>query len=166
MEAVLAKLGKIGFNWKMALFNLVNFLVLYFILKRYFFDAILNNIEERKERVNKGMEDAQKAETELKMAKQKAQEIVDEAKVEANQIVSDAKEDGESVKEDMKEEAKEEIESLISQAKRNIRRDREEMKENLRRETISLAMAAAEKVIEKEMDQEADEKLIREMLNS
>ncbi len=164
MEAVLAKLGKIGFNWKMALFNLINFLILFFILKRYFFDAVLNNIEEREQRINKGVEDAKKAETELRMAKRKAQDIIDEAKVDANQIIEDAKEDAEAVAKDMKQEAKEEIDSLVSQAKRNIARDREEMKENLRRETISLAMEAAEKVVEKELDKEADEKFIKEML--
>lgn len=166
MEVILEKLGKIGFDWKMAAFNLVNFLVLFWILKKFFFQSVQDTISERQEKIQEGIENAKKAETELQMAERKAQEIVDEAKVEANKIRKSAKEEADEITENMKEEAKEEIEGLISRAKGNIAKEREKMREELKDETVALAMAATEKILNKQLNQEEDERFIKNILSS
>jgi len=51
LGSVLNNLGKMGFDWHMALFNLVNFLILYFILKKYLFGSISATIAERQKKV-------------------------------------------------------------------------------------------------------------------
>ncbi len=83
-------LGKIGFDWQVALANLVNFLIIFFILRRFAWKPLKNVIEERQQKIVKGLEDAQKAATDLKMAEEIRKQKVEDAKLHANQIVSDA----------------------------------------------------------------------------
>ncbi|MBT3419156.1 MAG: F0F1 ATP synthase subunit B [Candidatus Magasanikbacteria bacterium] len=166
MQFILDTLGKIGFEWQMALFNLINFLILFWILKRYAFGPVMKVLKQRHKEVSDSVENIQKAKTELQMSQQKSQQLIDEAKVEANGVVEAAHEHAKKLSGTMKEKAKEEIELLISQAKKNIDIDKEEMREDLRKETAQLVVAAVEKVIGEKFDKKKDEAFISKMVSS
>jgi len=166
MDFILDTLGKVGFEWKMGLFNLVNFLVIFMILKRYAFKPITARIDDRTKLIREGVENAEQARSELLMSQRKAQEIVDESKVEANRIIEQAKIDAGALAENMKSKAKREIEALVAQARRNIEIDREEMRDTLRSETVELVTMAASKIIGKVLDTKKDKVLVEEALNS
>ncbi|MBT4153464.1 MAG: F0F1 ATP synthase subunit B [Candidatus Magasanikbacteria bacterium] len=166
MEFILETLGKIGFDWRMGLFNLINFLIIYWVLKRYAFGPIMKVINERQEKMKEGMDNYKKSQSELQMAEQKAQGIIDEAKVAANKVVEQSHDDSKQVAEDMKNKAKTEIESLIAQAKKNIDIDKQDMKDTLRKETVELVVLAVEKVLGERMDGKKDETYIQEILGS
>jgi F-type H+-transporting ATPase subunit b len=87
MNALLEILGKIGFDWRMALFSLLNFLIIYYILKKFFFDMIVKSIDERQKKVKEGVENYEKAKTELGMAENNAKKIIDDAKKDANKLI-------------------------------------------------------------------------------
>ena len=53
MEYLLETLGKVGFDWRMALFSFINFILVFWLLKKLFFKKILNIIEERQESIKK-----------------------------------------------------------------------------------------------------------------
>ncbi|MBU4369492.1 ATP synthase F0 subunit B, partial [Patescibacteria group bacterium] len=53
-------LGNLGFDWRMALANLVNFLIIFFVLKKYAFKPIKEKLEEREKKIKTGLEDAEK----------------------------------------------------------------------------------------------------------
>ena len=166
MEFILENLGKIGFEWKMALFNLINFLILFWILKRYFFKPIMNNVRDREKQVQDSVDNIQKAKTELQMAERKAQDIIAQSKVEANKIIEKSHDDAKAAGEAMKEKAKKEIEMLIAQAKRNIDIDKKDMKESLRKETVELVVLAVEKIMGSKLNDKSDDKMIKEILSS
>lgn len=166
MDFILENLGKIGFEWKMALFNLINFLILFAILKKYFFKPIMKSVRDREKEVQDSVDNIQKAKTELQMAERKAQELIDESKVEANKIIEKSHEDAKALGEQMKDKAKKEIEMLIAQAKRNIDIDKKEMRETLRRETVELVVLAVGKIMTEKLDEKKDEQMIKEILSS
>lgn len=166
MEALLEILGKIGFEWRQGLFNLVNFLLIFWILKRFAFKPLLNAINERQAAARETQDNFEAAKTELGMAKQKAQTLVDEAKVEANKVIEKSYEQAALVATDMKEKAKKEIEALVDQAKRNIEIDKKEMKEALRKDTVELVMLATEKIIRERLDDTKDRQYIKELIGS
>lgn len=160
MEYILTTLGKVGFEWQMGLFNLINFLIVFLILKHYAFGPIMKAIDERQQKEKQSVENFQRSKTELQMAEKRAQELVDEAKVESNKIAADAHENAKQLSQDMKEKAKGEIEKVVAQAKKNIEIDRNEMREDIRREAAGLVVAATEKVIGEKLDNSKDEALI------
>ena len=166
MQFILDTLGKIGFEWQMALFNLINFLILFWILKRYAFGPVMKVLKQRHKEVSDSVENIQKAKTELQMSQQKSQQLIYEEKVEANGVVEAAHEHAKKLSGTMKEKAKEEIELLISQAKKNIDIDKKEMKESLRKETIDIVVLAIEKILAEKMDSKMDEKYIKSILSS
>ncbi len=164
MNMILETLGKVGFEWKMALFNFVNFLIVFAILKKYAFGPITKVIEERQKKVNDSVDNIQKAKTELGVAERRAQEMIDEAKVAANKVAEKAHEQGKVQVDKMKEIAKTEIGQLVDQAKRNIEIDRKEMKETLRTETVELVVLAVQKIISEKLDDKKDQAYIKDIL--
>jgi len=166
MEYILSVLGKVGFEWKMALFNLVNFLIIFAILKKFAFGPITKIIQERQQKVRDSVDNITKAKTELQMAERRAQEMIDEAKAGANKVAEKAHEQGKVQMEKMKETAKTEISLLVDQAKRNIEIDRKEMQESLRTETGALVVLAVEKIISEKLDDKKDEAYIKNILAS
>ena len=71
---------------------------------------------------------------------------------------------GERVKEEARDKAKEEGEALIARAKSEIGRERDDAVEKVRREFSGLAILAAEKVIDTELDEKRHRKLIDSVL--
>ncbi len=166
MEFILETLGKVGFEWKMGLFNFINFIIIFFILKKLFFKPISTTINERQKKVLQSIEDFQKAKTELQMANVKAQETIDNAKVQGNKIIEASHEEAKALAEDMKLRAKADIELLIAQVKKNIAIDREDMKEELKKETADLVVNALEKILGEKFDTKKDEEYIKNIVSS
>ena len=81
-------LANLGFDWRVALANLANFLIIVWILKRFAFKPIEKAIKNREDKIRKGVEDAERAATEFQMAKQTCDKTIEEAKYEANKIIA------------------------------------------------------------------------------
>lgn len=166
MQYILETLGKVGFEWQMGLFNLINFLIIFFILKKYAFGPIQAVLRDREEKTKDAVENYQKSKSAVSMAEQKVQEIIDEAKVEANKLREQGTEDAKVIAERMKDKARKEIELLINQAKRNIEIDRADMQDKLRAETIALIGQAVERIIDEKMDPKKEEAYIQKIMAS
>jgi F-type H+-transporting ATPase subunit b len=163
---ILEILGRLGFDWKLALMNLVNVGILFVLLKRYLFRPVIAMIDERRRVIKDGVDNALQAKTELLMAERRAQELIDDAKVEANKIVEASHNEAKRVGEQIKTKAKEEIELLIAQAKRNIEIDKKEMKDTLRKETVQIVVLAVEKILSEKLDGKRDTALIQDILST
>jgi F-type H+-transporting ATPase subunit b len=163
---ILEILGRLGFDWKLALMNLVNVGILFVLLKRYLFRPVIAMIDERRRVIKDGVDNALQAKTELLMAERRAQELIDDAKVEANKIVEVSHNEAKRVGEQIKTKAKEEIELLIAQAKRNIEIDKKEMKDTLRKETVQIVVLAVEKILSEKLDGKRDTVLIQDILST
>lgn len=166
MEFILETLGKVGFEWRMGLFNLINFGIVFLILKKYAFGPVMKTINERQDQINESANQILEAKTKLQMAEKKAQEIIDEAKVEANKVVEASHDAAKTQAETMTKNARTEIETLVAQAKKKIDSDREEMHDNLKRETVELVITVAEKILGQKLDGKSDEKFIEDILKS
>ena len=134
MEQLLQILGKIGFDWHMSLFNLINFLVAFWVLKKFAFGPLTKIILERQKKSEETLENFEKAKSEVAMAKQTAKEIIDEGKVTVNYLMSEAQNEAKQTIEMAKEKTKEETKKIIEEAKKTIDAEKEKMKESLYQE--------------------------------
>lgn len=166
MEFITENLGKIGFEWKLGLFNLINFLILYWILKRLLFKPILKAMNDRRDQINESVDNIKKAQTELAMAEQNAKKVRDAAKVDSNNIIAAAHDDAKELATEMKQKTKEEIETLVEQARKKIDAEKQKMREEVKTEIVDTVMLGVEKLVEEKVDTKNDKVFIEKTLKN
>jgi len=144
-------------SWPPFLSNVVSFLLVALLLKRFAYQPILAALEARRVQIAEGVENARKSEEALAQAQSRREEILAEASQRAQQMVNDARQSAENLTKKQHEEAQAEAGRLLEQARAEIRRERTQMTSELRREVASLVVATTEKVAGKVLT-DADQK--------
>lgn len=160
---LLEVLGNIGFDWKLALANLVNFLIIYYLLKRFAFGPIAKIIDERRQKVEEGINAAKNAEEELAVSKEESDKIIAGAKNESNEIVAKAHNQAKALLEHANIQSTKDKDAILTQAQAKIAKDRQEMETAVRAEVSDLIVMSAEKVIGKGMSKDSHDEIIKEM---
>jgi len=88
MQEIINILSSVGFNWHVALANFFNFLIILFLLNKFFFKKIGKTIEERQSIIEKGLSQAADAERALANANDERNEIMNAARKERDTIVA------------------------------------------------------------------------------
>lgn len=142
------------------------FIALLFLLWKYAFPAILRIAEERERRIARQLKQAEDANAQAQAALEEHKQLLAGAKEEASQLVSEAKLVGEKEREAMLARAREEQEELLARAKREIGAERERAVAELRKEAVDLSLAAASRLVESNLDDAANRKMVEEFLGS
>lgn len=166
MQNLLEILGKIGFDWQVALANFVNFLIILFVLKKYAFGPIKKVIQERQNKINQGLENARKAETELMMAGIKKEEIIKDAREEAMMFMIETAKNRNEIIEKAKVKAIEEAGKILAEANKNKEEEFQKMQKEIREQGIGLVLNSAEKLLKEKIDREKNEKYVKELMES
>ncbi len=163
MNAILDVLNSVGFDWRVAIANLVNFLIVFYLLNRFIFSKIRVTLGERKKVIEGGLEEATKAKTTLMMAGEKEKEIVNTARAEANKIIADANHKGNELIKKGEERGLKEEQALIGKAKVEIEKNKIKAGEEFESEAVDLVLHGVEKVLKSKMNDKMNEDLIRQM---
>jgi len=140
-------------------------LVLYLVLRHFLFEPVTKFLAARKERIAKELEEAKSHREEAEVLKKEYESRINEAKNEARAIVDSAKKRGEELKEQIIVEAKAEANKVLAKAKSDIEREREKTMAELKSEVVQIAMMAAEKVVEKNLDEKAHKEMINKFID-
>ena len=153
-------LGKLGFDWKVALANLVNFLIIYFLLRKVVFRKIGDAIRERREKIQAGLNDAEKAKTELMMAGHEKERILTDGHMEVKGMLVEA----EALKSEIIEAAKVDAELASRAIKENAMKDIEALAEQhaaqVKARSVELIMTGLEKILKEDVDAKKVEAMI------
>jgi F-type H+-transporting ATPase subunit b len=144
--------------------QLITFLVLVWFTMKYVWPPITTAMQEREKKIAGGLEAAERSKRELELAEHKALAIVREAKHEASQIVDNAHKRSMQLVDEAKENAREEGKRIIDVANDEIVREVSKTKEGLRKQLASLAVAGAEKIIRRNLDEAAQSDLLDEFV--
>ena len=90
MNEILNILGSVGFNWHVALANFVNFLIILFLLNKFFFGKIGKTLSERESIIERGLTQAHEAERKLANAEEEKNVIIKGANKEKDAILGNA----------------------------------------------------------------------------
>lgn len=163
---ILEVLGKIGFDWRVALANLINFLIIFLILKKFAFKPIENILNNRRLKIEKGLKDAEKAKLDLIKAEEIAKEITNDAKHQANLIIAESKKKGDLVIIESNEKATEEARGIITHAHSVSEKNKIEMEKEFKRESASIVTDIVEKVLREEINQEKNYDLTKKIISN
>jgi len=165
-QLYMALFEALGLNIQILVAQLINFSILLFVLWKFGYGPMAKFLEERKDKIEKGIEDAESAGKKLKEIEEKEKEVLKTAKKEAAIILEKAREQSEENKKKAVEKAKAEIGQIINKEKETIALEKARTLKELRGEMAELIMQATEKIILEKMDGKKDMELINKTLKS
>jgi len=158
--------GPFTINGGLILWTLVVFGLLFALLWRFGWPAILKSVEERERRIQRQLDEAEKARAEAARHLEEQRRALEQARAEAQEILAKAKTVATKEREALLAKTREEQEQLLERARREIDAEKEKAILALRKEAVDLAIAAASKLIEEKLDDEANRRLVLEYLAS
>jgi F-type H+-transporting ATPase subunit b len=139
------------------------FIILIWFTMKFVWPIILGAMEERSKKIAQGLAAADKGEQSLAQARERAEVIVREARERATQIIDNAQHRANDLVEQAKGTASTEGQRLVAAAQQQIELDSSRARESLRREVAQIAVQAASKLLEREIDPKAHADLISKL---
>lgn len=153
-----------GFNAGDIIFQLFCFVLLLAFLKKFAWGPLINIMKERENHVANQIDEAEKTRAEAIQYVEEQRELLKQSRVEAQALIENAKKQGDAQREEIVIAARTEAERIKESAKREIITEKEKAVTALREQVASLSVLIASKVIEKELNEADQAKLINEYL--
>jgi len=148
-------------NINLTLFaQMITFAVFVGFCMKYVWPPIVNALAERKAKIAEGLAAAERGHQEKALGEQRALETMKEAKTKAAEIIAQAQKRATDIVEEAKSDARTEGERLVAAARAEIEQETHRAREELRGRMTQLAIAAAEKILQQEIDAKAHQSTI------
>jgi F-type H+-transporting ATPase subunit b len=142
---------------------MIVFALLVWFTMKFVWPPITKAMEERQKKIADGLASADRGRHELDLAQKRASELIKEARVKANEILEQANKRGNEIVEEAKVTARQEGERLIGAAHAQIEQERSHARSELQKQLVTLAVAGAGKILEREVDAKAHHAMLEEL---
>ena len=132
--------------------QMVAFALFIWLIQRYLWGPLTAALEQRRNRIADGLAAADQGRRDLESAKAQAEEIETQARDKANKIISLAEKRAREIEEQAKTRAREESDRIRQSAQSDIDQQLAQARESLRRQVSQIAIAGAERILQKEVD--------------
>ena len=156
--------ASLGVNLPLLVVFVINFIVLFVLLRLFLYKPVLKMLDERAKRTAEAMEQAEATKKEYEQARLEVQKQIEKGRQEGQAIISQAMQVGERLKEESRQEATKQAQTIVDRTRSELEAERDKIVGDLRREFVDISIAAAEKVIKETLDKEKHRKLIEETL--
>lgn len=155
----------LGINLGFLLVQIVNFAIIFVVMKAWVYNPLTKMLDKRRQMVAQGLEDARMASEARANADREAQRLINEAHVKANDILREADERAETIKHDVIATAEFEAFQKRDRALGEVDQERNRMVGEMRTDVITLAMAAANKLVQATLTEERQRELLKEFFS-
>ena len=155
----------LGIDWKILVAQLVNFLIVYFLLSKFAFKPLMKVLEERRKKVSEGLETAQKIEQQKVEMDKKVNAALSKAREEAHAMVSQTQSALKEERNKQRAETEEAAAKMVADTKAQIAAMKKETKAELTREIGLLVIKATERIIEQDIPTETKKKVDAEIIS-
>lgn len=136
---------------------LLAFLVVFFVVAKFGFPAIIGMVENRKRYIDESLEKAHEASERLANIQKEGESMLQEARQKQAQILKEAAETRDAIVSQAQEKAREEGNRLISEAKSEIESQKQAAISEIRAQVAELSVKVAEKILRKELSSDAQQ---------
>jgi F-type H+-transporting ATPase subunit b len=143
--------------------QMVVFLIVIWIVMKFIWPIILGAMNEREKKIAAGLAAAEQGQKDLSEAKSRADDVIKEARARALAIESQARTQANQIIEEARKAAALEGEKALASAKSQIELESNRARDALRGQVVSLAVAGARRVLEKEIDPKAHGELLDQL---
>jgi F-type H+-transporting ATPase subunit b len=164
MPIVFLGIDALGFNLPALIAQLINFGLLLIIFRLILYKPLLKMLDERKQRIQEGLEASDEAKRRLSQTEQEVAKELEKARQQGQEQIVQAQQIAARIQEEARQGARAEAELLLERARTEIGLERDSAIASLRREFADLTITAAERVIKEELDPTKHRRLIEEVL--
>ena len=162
---LLAEVNLLAPNYGLAVWLLVAFGLLFFLLSKFAFPAMLGGLKEREETIQSSLEQAERANAEAKRLLADNESARRDAEAQAQSILREAREQATTQREADVAKTKAEIARMQAAAQADIETQKQQALAELRSEVAALAVGAAEKILNREIDAEQQRGLVDQFIS-
>lgn len=160
-----AGLNAIGLDPLAILAQAVTFLVLFWIVKKFALEGIVNTLEERRRIIDKGVRLGIEMQSEREKLEADIEKQLQAARLSADRILADANKEAGVIVKNAEAKAAQKVDTMISDARARITDDVRKAKYELEKEVIDLVAEATEIIINEKLDKSKDEQFIKRLLS-
>lgn len=150
----------LGIDWKLLLASIINFFLLFVILRRYAYRPILRMLERREKLIAENVQKGKELDERLAEVERQRQRERRAAQAEAGRILSQATQEAEALKAEVLAAARREAETIYVKTKHELALERERLRQSVKKEVADLVLLAAGKVLEQRLSAAADRRLV------
>lgn len=143
--------------------QMIAFIVFVWFCMKYVWPPLMGAIEARQKTIADGLANADRASKDLELAQADISDKLKDAKAQAGEIIEQANKRKAQIVDEAKEEAEAERAKIIAQGHAEIEAERNRAKEALRKQVAVLAIAGAEKIIERTIDADAHSDIVEKL---
>jgi F-type H+-transporting ATPase subunit b len=145
-------------------FQVINFLLLLYLLNRFLFKRVIALLDERQAKISKGLEDAETAARDRELARAEREAALDEARKEAGAMIASANKIATDTRDEILAEARADAEKVSARAREEITAEKDRAMAELRVQVADLALEAAGKLVRSDMNASTQRRLVEEFL--
>jgi F-type H+-transporting ATPase subunit b len=161
---VVASSGLIKVVPGLMIWTLIAFAVTFFVLRKYAFGPIQKIIDERRQRIDDAIAEADNARVEARELLEQHRALIGQAKSESAEILADARKVAEAQMARVREEAEVERQRRLEDTRKQIDAETARAIDQIRSEVADLTIEATERVVGKVLDAEDQRRLIDEAI--
>ncbi|MEG2426399.1 MAG: F0F1 ATP synthase subunit B [Oscillospiraceae bacterium] len=152
-------------NAETFIFAFLNLIILYVVLKKILFKPVTEFMENRTKSIQDSLDYAELQKKESLKMKEMYEKQLKEARAEGRKIVEECTVKAAKIYENLVDEAKAEAQSIMDNARAEIENEREQMLKGVRNQVVSIALSAATKVMQENMDSKSNQAMVEKFLD-
>ena len=156
----------ISIDFWTALFTLVNFLLVFFVGKKFLYGPVLKIIRDRQQEIDDLYADAANAKEEAKVLQAEYQQKLTNAQAESERIVKEAVTRGQAREEEIIRKANRDAAAIMDKASQDIAQEKKKALNDAKNEIADISLAIAGKVVERELKAEDQSQLIDSFIDA
>ncbi len=156
--------AKIFPNLSSLITQLLATFVMFFIVFKFFWKPIKEFIDKRKDYLENTLKEAETLKLEAQTNNDLANKRIKEMKIEARKIKEEAENQALEVRKSILLKAEEEVKIKKEKALRDIEKQKLEAKDDIHREIVDVALLAAQKIVEREIDEKDNTRLVEDFI--
>jgi F-type H+-transporting ATPase subunit b len=153
-------------NGGLMVWTLVIFLILLFVLGKWAFGPITEQVRKREQALTDALEGAKRDREEAAKLLAEQRKQLEAARDEGQKLIAEARSAADKSRQDIVNQAREQQQEILNRTRDEIRAERDKAIAELRREAVDLAILGASKVIEKNLDDRTNRELVEKFLAS
>ncbi|HEX6924745.1 MAG TPA: F0F1 ATP synthase subunit B [Longimicrobiaceae bacterium] len=163
--AVAQEGGLLDINEGLMVWTVIIFLIVLLALYKFAYPSILGAVEAREARIEELLAAAQRDREEAQRLLEEQRAKHEELRSQVQEMVAEGRTAGERMRDEIIAEARREQQAILERARREIAQEAERARSELKAEAVELAIAAASKLVEKDLDNEGNRRFVREFLD-
>jgi len=158
-------LANLGIDWKLLTAQAVNFLILLFVLRRFAYRPMLDFLEQRSDRIEQGLKDAEAAQVKLAQMEEREKATLAAARGEARSIVEAAEASAKKRDAERLIETEAATKRFTEEARVKIEEEKQKALTEAKQEIAQVVTASVEKILKETVDAAKDQDIIKKSLH-